>query len=128
MVRALAFLSVAAAQHGGTVNDNDLPAFNVGHCTSSGCKDNPNTKLSLDSNWRWTHTEGGSENCYTDNEWNTKEGDVACKAGDTKECGKKCAVGGWPKTQWEAPYGVNISKNGVTWICHGGTIFCECWH
>merc|ERR1711937_858745 len=27
--------------------------------------------------------------------------------------GKECAVGAWPKDQWEAPYGVNQTKSGI---------------
>jgi len=68
---------------------------------------------SLDSNWRWTHEVDGSENCYTSNEWKTKSGDVVCKDGQTKTCAKECAVGAWPKDQWEAPYGVNQTKSGI---------------
>merc|ERR1712070_816925 len=71
------------------------------------------TKLSLDSNWRWTHLKDSSENCYTDNEWKTKSGDVACKDGMTKTCAKDCSVGAWPKDQWEKPYGVNKTNSGI---------------
>jgi cellulose 1,4-beta-cellobiosidase len=69
--------------------------------------------LSLDSNWRWTHQVGGSENCYTSNEWKTKGGEQVCEDGQTKTCAQKCAVGNWPKEQWEAPYGVNKTSSGV---------------
>lgn len=60
-----------------------------------------------------THEVDGSENCYTSNEWKNKGGDVECKDGATKTCAKKCAVGAWPKEQWEAPYGINQTDNGV---------------
>jgi cellulose 1,4-beta-cellobiosidase len=103
-----------AAQQAGSINKNDLMPFPVGECNAAGeCKTNTKTKLSLDSNWRWTHEKDGSENCYTSNEWKTKGGDVACKDGATKTCAKECAVGAWPKDQWEKPYGVNKTKTGV---------------
>jgi cellulose 1,4-beta-cellobiosidase len=107
-------LSTAAAQHAGSINHNDLMPFPVGECDASGkCTDSKTTKLSLDSNWRWTHLKDSSENCYTDNEWKTKSGDVACKDGMTKTCAKDCSVGAWPKDQWEKPYGVNKTNSGI---------------
>jgi cellulose 1,4-beta-cellobiosidase len=106
--------SVAAAQQAGDINTNDLVPFAVGECTKDGtCTENKKTMLSLDSNWRWTHQVGGSENCYTSNEWKTKGGEQVCEDGKTVTCGKNCAVGNWPKEQWEAPYGVNKSSSGV---------------
>jgi len=114
MVRVVASLfSLAAAQQAGTLNSNDLPSFNVAHCTSTGCTDNKKTKLSLDSNWRWTHVAGDSTNCYTDNEWKSKSNEAMCEAGQTRSCGEKCAVGAWPKDQWESPYGIDVTDNGV---------------
>jgi len=108
-------VSGAVAQQAGTINSNDLMPFPVGECSSDGtCKTNSKTKLSLDSNWRWTHQADGSENCYTNNEWKTKGGEQACEDGQTKTCAEKCAVGAWPKEQWEAPYGVNKTSSGVT--------------
>jgi len=106
--------SAVAAQQAGDINTNDLVPFAVGECTADGtCTDNKKTMLSLDSNWRWTHQVGGSENCYTQNEWKTKGGEQVCEDGATKTCAKKCAVGNWPKEQWEAPYGVNKTSSGV---------------
>jgi cellulose 1,4-beta-cellobiosidase len=107
-------LSSVAAQQAGDINSNDLVPFDIGECSADGtCKSNKKTALSLDSNWRWTHQVGSSENCYTQNKWETKEGEEVCADGQTKTCAKKCAVGNWPKEQWEAPYGVNQTKTGV---------------
>jgi len=106
-------LSGAVAQQAGDINSNDLVPFPVGECKADGTCTDAKTMLSLDSNWRWTHQAGGSENCYTSNEWKTKEGDQVCEDGQTKTCAQKCAVGTWPKEQWEAPYGVNQTKSGV---------------
>jgi len=106
-------LSTAAAQQAGGINSNDLMPFPVGECKADGTCTDAETKLSLDSNWRWTHQVDASENCYTSNEWKTKGGDVVCKDGATKTCAKECAVGAWPKEQWEAPYGVNQTKSGI---------------
>jgi cellulose 1,4-beta-cellobiosidase len=114
MKLASLLLSSVAAQQAGDINSNDLVPFDIGECSADGtCKSNKKTALSLDSNWRWTHQVGSSENCYTQNKWETKEGEEVCKDGQTKTCAKKCAVGNWPKEQWEAPYGVNQTKTGV---------------
>jgi cellulose 1,4-beta-cellobiosidase len=107
-------LSTVAAQQPGDINSNDLVPFAIGECKSDGtCVANEKTQLSLDSNWRWTHQVGASENCYTQNEWKTKGGEQVCEDGKTKTCAQKCAVGNWPKDQWEAPYGVNKTASGV---------------
>jgi cellulose 1,4-beta-cellobiosidase len=107
-------VSCVTAQQAGKINSNDLVPFSIGECTADGsCKANTKTKLSLDSNWRWTHEVDSSENCYTANEWKTKSGEQVCEDGQTKTCAKKCAVGAWPKEQWQAPYGVNHTSRGV---------------
>merc|ERR1712072_642098 len=63
--------------------------------------------MSLDSNWRWTHKDGETTNCYTDSEWDTS----VCPDGDT--CAQNCAAGAVDQKTWEGTYGVKQNGNGV---------------
>jgi len=69
----------------------------------------------LDSNWRWTHKDGETTNCYTDNEWDSS----LCPDGET--CASNCAAGAVDKETWEGTYGVKKNGNGVDvgFVTHG---------
>lgn len=109
MVRSVvpfSLLSAAAAQQAGTLNENYLMPLPIEECTASGCT-SKHTKLSLDSNWRWTHKVGQSQNCYTGNTFDPS----VCSSSDS--CAQNCAIGGVPKKYWEGNFGVHEIEKGV---------------
>merc|ERR1712216_643719 len=60
-----------------------------------------------DSNWRWTHKDGETTNCYTDDSWDTS----VCPDGET--CARNCAAGAVDQKTWEGTYGVKQNGNGL---------------
>jgi cellulose 1,4-beta-cellobiosidase len=114
MMRAVgtaSLVSFAAAQHAGTNSENYLMPLGLEECSwgSNGkvsCEYQQKS-MSLDSNWRWTHVDGQTENCYTDSDWDTSK----CPDGET--CAKNCAAGAVDKDTWTETYGVKQNGNGV---------------
>ncbi|KAH9117706.1 hypothetical protein LEN26_012492, partial [Aphanomyces euteiches] len=80
------------------------PSLQSQTCTSSGCT-TENTKIVLDTNWRWTHNVGGSTNCYTGNKWD------ATLCPDPATCSKNCALDG---ADYSGTYGITTSGNTVS--------------
>jgi len=114
MMRAVgtaSLLSFAAGQHAGTNSENYLMPLGLEECSwaSNGqvsCEYQQKS-MSLDSNWRWTHVDGQTENCYTDDSWDSSK----CPDGET--CARNCAAGAVDKETWEGTYGVKQNGNGV---------------
>ena len=83
------------------------PSMPIKHCTKAlGCK-SEQTKATIDSNWRWTHKTGTTDNCYTGNEWNT----TFCPADDSKTCTQNCALDGVDETTWHCTYGIDWDES-----------------
>jgi cellulose 1,4-beta-cellobiosidase len=99
---------VVDAQQKGTLKTNYHMPVSLEECTSVGCSANTEAKLTLDANWRWTHSASGSSNCYTGNQWDS----TLCPDGVT--CAKNCALGAVPSDEWSGTIGVKEATNGVT--------------
>merc|ERR1711865_1186008 len=122
MMRAVGtagLVSFAVGQHAGTNSENYLMPLTLGEChfDSNGhqsCTDQQKS-MSLDSNWRWTHKDGQTTNCYTNSEWDSS----VCPDGET--CASNCAAGAVDKETWEGTYGVKKNGNGVDvgFVTHG---------
>lgn len=111
MVRSvipLTAFSLACAQQAGKQKTNYHMPISLEECSASGCTTNAASKLTLDANWRWTHSAGGSDNCYTGNQWDA----TLCPDGAT--CAKNCALGAVPSDEWSGTLGVKQATNGVT--------------
>jgi len=89
---------VAAAQSAGSLTKESHPRMDYAHCTESGCKAH-SRKVTIDSNWRWTHKTGETTNCYTGNLWD----ESICP--DPVTCAKNCEIDGADK-EYEGTYGV----------------------
>ncbi|KAI0797478.1 cellulase [Abortiporus biennis] len=101
---ALSFLAIAYGQQAGTQTPEVHPTLTSQQCTSSGCT-SLNTKIVLDSNWRWLHTTSGYTNCYTGNEWD------ATLCPDPTTCAANCALDG---ADYTGTYGITASSNSLT--------------
>ncbi|KFY21962.1 hypothetical protein V493_06949 [Pseudogymnoascus sp. VKM F-4281 (FW-2241)] len=105
---ALASLALAAAvsaQQAGTLVPEVHPSMAMKTCTSGGTCTTKNTKIVLDSNWRWLHSKSGSTNCYTGNSWDS----TLCA--DPKVCAQNCAMEG---ADYPGTYGITVNNNELT--------------
>lgn len=112
ILRVALLVAAAVSQQIGTNTAENHPSLSYQTCTKSGgCTTNQGS-VTLDGNWRWTHTVGGSQNCYTGNEWDTS----ICP--DPVTCATKCALDG---ADYSGTYG--ITSDGTTlklgFVTHG---------
>jgi cellulose 1,4-beta-cellobiosidase len=86
----LTLLSTARAQGVGSLTAENKPKLNWKTCTGTGGNSctSKNTPIVLDANWRWTHGNSGSTNCYTGSKWDSSY----CP--DNESCAKNCVVEG----------------------------------
>lgn len=89
-----ALLGLTAAQQIGHQKQNTNMKMSLKTCSqSNGCQ--AQTKdVTLDANWRWLHGNGGYQNCYTGNSWDSS----FCP--DNQSCAKNCALDGVPTSDW----------------------------
>jgi len=67
-VLAALFGAISAQQVGHQKQEMHQP-LGLKHCTkANGCQ-YQDKKVTMDSNWRWTHKVGTYTNCYTGAEW-----------------------------------------------------------
>lgn len=79
----------------------------VQECSSNGSCTSKQGGVTLDSNWRWTHTNTGYTNCYTGNTWDA----TLCPT--PQVCATNCALEGVPSSDWTSPYGVSATSGGI---------------
>jgi len=94
-------LPLVSGQGAGTLKENHLIPVTI----SENGVENSQTTLTLDANWRWSHKNGESTNCYTGNLWDGCNGAEACA--------QACELEGVSKEDWKAPYGVTEVSGGV---------------
>jgi cellulose 1,4-beta-cellobiosidase len=100
-------LSLAAGQQAGTQKENYHMPMQLSECTSSGCTASQKS-LTLDANWRWTHSAEGYTNCYSGNSWD------ATLCPDGAACAENCALGAVPADEWSGTLGINKESEGVS--------------
>jgi len=81
-------------------------------CTGMGNCMTQQGEVVLDSNWRWTHGNGGTTNCYTGNEWDK----TLCP--DPTTCATNCAIDG---ADYSGTYGITTTGTELTlkFVTHG---------
>jgi len=104
-------LSCVSAQSIGTQQSETHPPLSWQSCTKSGCTTTSGSVV-LDSNWRWSHSLTGTDNCYTGNEWDK----TLCP--DPVACAQKCAIDG---ADYSGTYGITTSGNSLSikFVTHG---------
>jgi len=95
-----ALVAGASAQQVCSLTTETPPSLRWSRCTGNGNCTPVSAAVTIDSNWRWTHSVQGSTNCYTGNEWNT----TICT--DGKTCAQNCCVDG---AEYSATYGITTS-------------------
>merc|ERR1712048_1126059 len=96
-------LAGAHAQHAGNLKQENNPALSYSTCDESGCQSQQRS-VTIDSNWRWTHKRGQTQNCYTGNTWDTS----ACP--DPETCWQNCEIEGADE-EYTNTYGVHASSD-----------------
>jgi cellulose 1,4-beta-cellobiosidase len=99
-----ALVAGATAQQVCSLTTERHPSLTWQKCTAGGTCTNVAGSVTLDSNWRWTHTLSGSTNCYSGNEWDTS----LCSTGTT--CASQCCVDG---ADYPGTYGITTSGNSL---------------
>ncbi len=101
---AATLAGLAAAQQAGDQQSETHPAITWKKCTSGGSCTQTSASVVIDSNWRWLHEVGGTENCYDGNEWTS-----VCSTG--AECAENCALEG---ADYKKTYGASTSGDALT--------------
>merc|ERR1712048_1485839 len=96
-------LAGAHAQHAGNLKQENNPALSYSTCDESGCQSQQRS-VTIDSNWRWTHKRGQTQNCYTGNTWDSS----ACP--DPETCWENCEIEGADE-EYTSTYGVKASSD-----------------
>ena len=110
-----ALFGLSAAQKAGQQTPEYHLPLPVTHCTKAGGCSTENHAVTLDSNWRWLHHVGDTNNCYTGNEWNK----TYCSS--VEECTTNCALDGVDEKTWNGTYGVIAKGNmlNVSYVTQG---------
>ncbi|KAG5650879.1 Exoglucanase 1 [Sphagnurus paluster] len=100
------FLAIVSAQQVGTYTAEVHPKMSWQKCTKAGgCVAQSEASITLDANWRWVHSVGGYNNCYTGNTWDK----TLCP--DGKTCATNCALEG---ADYTGTYGISVRGNSLT--------------
>ncbi|KAK3389719.1 glycoside hydrolase family 7 protein [Podospora didyma] len=99
-----ALVASATAQQVCTLTTETPPAMSWSTCTGNGACTSKNAAITIDANWRWTHSTSSATNCYDGNKWNS----TICDSGTT--CASKCCVDG---ADYSSTYGITTSGNAL---------------
>jgi cellulose 1,4-beta-cellobiosidase len=102
---ATAIIAAVRAQKACTLTTETHPSLSWSTCTSSGSCTTNSGSVTIDANWRWTHSINNSTNCYTGNEWD------ASLCPDAETCAANCCVDG---ADYAATYGATTSGNALS--------------
>ena len=119
-MRMLAIVAIALlgtmtlCQNAGNQKQEFHIPFPWQECTKSGCQKQEGS-VTLDANWRWTHSISGYDNCFTGTEWSRQY----CP--DAQTCTRNCAIDGVPSADWSNPYGTQQIDQGIKMqlVTHG---------
>jgi cellulose 1,4-beta-cellobiosidase len=97
--------SLTSAQKACSLTAENRPGLTWSTCTASGACTEVAGSVTVDANWRWTHSVSGSNNCYSGNTWDAS----LCPDGDA--CAANCCVDG---ADYAGTYGVTSAKDALT--------------
>ncbi|KAK6350398.1 hypothetical protein TWF718_003590 [Orbilia javanica] len=100
-------IAFVAAQQPGSVTAETHPGLTSSTCTRSGGCTTKNTKIVVDSNWRWLRNNQANQynNCYTGNSFD------ATLCPNNAACAANCALEG---ADYPGTYGITASGNALT--------------
>jgi cellulose 1,4-beta-cellobiosidase len=97
----------ALAQNVGTLKKEVHPALSVQECTKAGGCKTLQRSVVIDSNWRWTHSISGAQDCYNGNDWSP----ILCP--NASACTQNCAIEG-ANSEYKSTYGVHAEGSSLT--------------
>ncbi|KAF8453203.1 glycosyl hydrolase family 7 protein [Kalaharituber pfeilii] len=100
-------LATARAQQVGTLTSETHPRLSWQQCSAGGSCTTTQASIVLDSNWRWTHQTGNSNNCYEGSAWLGPY----CDGNDGARCAQNCAIEG---ADYSGTYGITTSGSELT--------------
>jgi cellulose 1,4-beta-cellobiosidase len=103
---ALLLAAALGGAHGqgvGTNTGETHPGMSWKQCSKGGSCQSKAGKVVLDANWRWTHTQGTTKNCYDGNKWTD-----ACSS--NADCASKCVLEG---ADYGSTYGIKAGGNSL---------------
>jgi len=100
---AATLIPFVSAQQPGTYTPEVHPTLTSQQCTKAGGCITVNTSVVLDSNYRWLHNVGGSDNC-------TSQGFNTSVCADVESCSTDCALEGVDY----ASFGVRTNGSALT--------------
>ncbi|KOS19511.1 Exoglucanase 1 [Escovopsis weberi] len=100
-----ALFAVARAQQACSLTAENHPKLTWSKCSAGGSCTTQNGEITVDANWRWTHSTSGANNCYTGNTWD------AGLCPDDKTCAQNCCLDG---ADYANTYGVTSSGNALS--------------
>jgi len=105
LATSVAALSVSCtdAQQAGSQTTERHPQLSWSECSSSGCN-SKQAEVTIDSNWRWTHSTTGTTDCYHGNKWDQS----LCP--DAATCLRNCVLEGADQ-EYSNTYGVKPQGN-----------------
>lgn len=108
-------LVVVYGQAPGSEKENVLLNLNMEECSGLGNCNKIQTKVTMDSNWRWVHNADGYDNCYSGNVWSEQY----CP--DAASCLENCVLEGVDSADWGSTYGDTVSGDALTlkFVTHG---------
>ncbi|EGG15505.1 hypothetical protein DFA_10346 [Cavenderia fasciculata] len=99
----LSFTNIVFCQKAGKLNPEVHPPITWQQCDATGKCDTIKGEVVIDANWRWVHSDQGT-NCYTGNTWNP----TFCT--DGVGCSQNCSLEG---AQYQSVYGVTTDSSAV---------------
>lgn len=102
---AVLVASFTCAQKACTLTTEKHPSLNWQTCTSSGACSTVSGSVTVDANWRWTHSTSSATNCFSGNTWDS----TFCPDGAT--CASNCCVDG---ADYAGTYGVTSSNDALS--------------
>lgn len=100
-----ALIAAVKAQSACTLTAETHPSMSWSTCDASGSCTSKTGSVTVDANWRWTHSVDGSTNCYTGNEWD------ATLCPDAETCATNCCLDG---ADYSGTYGVTTSGDALS--------------
>ncbi|KYQ92394.1 glycoside hydrolase family 7 protein [Tieghemostelium lacteum] len=103
IVLSTCILNIVWSQKAGKLNPEVHPTMSWETCGIDGNCTTNQGQVVIDANWRWVHSEQGT-NCYTGNTWNP----TFCP--DDKTCAQNCYLEG---AQYQSVYGVTTHEDSI---------------
>lgn len=81
--------------------------MSLGVCSKTGGCQSQQRTVTMDANWRWSHSLQGYDNCFTGSSWDQT------KCPDNMSCARNCAIDGIDQGDLKNTYGVEADGRNL---------------